>query len=162
MPAACRTRGQDTTNRFQEPAMKKTVGMLGIALLLACIPLAAAAQEDTNQEGEITLRILKINWYAEGAAGVKIVYLDFNNNARLLYLPKSFHKKYYRYVEAPKYAGSMQGVPLMLVHMQDGGVRFVDIYTEFQRTSQQIADFNQEDLDRFKEAEERGAVELKF
>lgn len=137
--------------------MKKTIGMLCVALLFACTPLLVSAQEE-----EITLRILKIDWYAEGAAGVKILYRDFNNDPQLLYLPKSFHKTYYRFVEAPRYAGSIQGVPLMLVHMQDGSVRFVDIYTEFQRTSQQIADFDKQDLDRFKETEQRGTVELEF
>jgi hypothetical protein len=50
----------------------------------------------------------------------------------------------------------------MLVHMQNGSVRFVDIYTEFQRASQQIADFDQQDLDRFRETEQRGTVELEF
>ncbi|MFW6181073.1 MAG: hypothetical protein ACOC8N_04930 [Spirochaetota bacterium] len=141
--------------------MKKTAGMFCVALLLACIPLAAAAQEGA-EEGQITLRILKVTWYAEGAAGVKIVYQDFSNEPHLLYLPRSFHQEHYRYVEAPKYSGDVQGVPLLLVHMQDGGVRFVDIYTEYQRSSQQVADFTREDLERFKEAEERGTVELTF
>jgi hypothetical protein len=142
--------------------VKKTAGMFCAALLLTCIPLAAAAQEGTGQQEEITLRILKVNWYAEGGAGVKIVYLDFNNDPHLLYLPQSFHKKHYRFVEAPKYSGDVQGVPLLLVHMQDGQVVFVDIYTDYQRASQQAVDFSGEDLERFTEAEERGTVEIQF
>jgi hypothetical protein len=49
-------RGADTTNRFQELTMKKTIGMLFVALLFACTPLLVSAQEE-----EITLRILKID-----------------------------------------------------------------------------------------------------
>lgn len=138
--------------------MKKTIGVFCLFLmLLTFLPLTLAAEES-----QVVLRTLKVDWYAESREGVKIIYRDFNNKPHALYLPKSFHKKYYRYVEAPKYAGSIQGVPLMLVHMKDGEVRFIDIYTEFQRATQKIAEFNQNDLDKFQEAEQKGVVELQF
>ena len=130
--------------------------LLAIGLSLAAVPAAA------QSTGKITLRSLAVDWYEGSSVGVKLQYRDFENQVHILYLPKSFEKKYFRFVEAPKNYANMSGLPMLLVHMKDKDIMYVDIYTEYMRRKARIANFTQEDMDNFKAAEQKGKVELAF
>jgi hypothetical protein len=130
--------------------------LLALGLSLAAMPSAA------QSTGKATLRSLTVDWYESSNAGVKLQYRDFENQAHILYLPKAFEKKYFRFVEAPKNYSNMSGLPMLLVHMKDKDIVYVDIYTEYLRKKARMANFTQEDLDNFKAAEQLGKVELAF
>jgi hypothetical protein len=130
--------------------------LLALGLSLAAVPAAA------QSTGKITLRSLTVDWYESSSVGVKLQYRDFENQVHILYLPKAFERKYFRFVEAPKNYANMSGLPMLLVHMKDQDIMYIDIYTEYMRRKARIADFTQEDMDNFKAAEQKGRVELAF
>ncbi len=115
-----------------------------------------------QQQEKVSVRTLPVDWYMYSGAGVKLQYRNFNNDPVILYLPASFENKLYRFVEAPPSSGSRQGLPVLLVHMKGNRVVFIDIYTQFQRKKGLIADFSEDDLKKFKEAESKGSIEIKF
>jgi hypothetical protein len=115
-----------------------------------------------SQENELTLRMLSVDWYSYSGEGVKLQYRTFENEPMLLYLPVSFEKKYYRFVDTPKdYAGG-NSLPMLLVHMKGSEIIFIDIYTRHQRTKGRIAKFDRQDLENLKEQEQKDQIELKF
>jgi hypothetical protein len=130
--------------------------LLALGLSLAAVPSAA------QSTGKVTLRSLTVDWYESSNVGVKLQYRDFENQVHILYLPRAFEKKYFRFVEAPKNYANMSGLPMLLVHMKDKDIMYVDIYTEYMRKKARTANFTQEDLDNFKAAEQKGKVELAF
>jgi hypothetical protein len=117
------------------------------------------AQDNSNV---LTLRTLTVDWYQYAGKGVKIQYRTFDHNPELLYLPLSFERKLYRFVEAPKGVGDFQGLPVLLVHMRGSKIIFIDIYTKYMMKGGKIAVFDQNDLDNFAAAEEKGTIELVF
>jgi hypothetical protein len=132
---------------------------LALMLLFALsIPIIAFSQDEA---ATATIRTLQIEYYASSSVGVKIMYRGFDNVQKFLYLPKSFENKYYRFVMAPK-GVSTHGLPVLLVRMRNQEVIFVDIYTKYLREKAVIADFDSEDLENFREAEEKGRIELDF
>jgi hypothetical protein len=130
--------------------------LIAVCVTLAAMPAAAQAT------GKTTLRTLAVDWYESSGAGVKLQYRDFENHPHILYLPGAFQKKYFRFVEAPKNYANMSGLPMLLVHMKDADIQYVDIYTEYMRRKARIANFTQEDLDNFKAAEQKGKIEIVF
>ncbi len=131
-------------------------------ILLAVGLSLAAVQSAAQSTGKVTLRSLTVDWYESSNVGVKLQYRDFENQAHILYLPKAFEKKYFRFVEAPKNYANMSGLPMLLVHMKEKDIMYVDIYTEFMRKKARMSNFTQEDLDNFKAAEQKGKVEIAF
>jgi hypothetical protein len=129
-----------------------------ITAALVIFPVTVLSQDDLEQA---TIRTLPIDYYAANKDGVKILYRSFDNVQRYLYLPKSFEGSKYRFVMAPKGVGT-GGLPALIIRMRDKEVIFVDIYTRYLRTSASIADFNDEDMKRFKAAEEKGTIEMEF
>ena len=115
-----------------------------------------------SQDNALTLRTLAVDWYSYSGEGVKIQYRTFENEPVLLYLPGSFEKKYYRFVDTPKDYAGVNSLPMLLVHMKGSEIIFIDIYTRHQRSKGQIANFNQKDLDNFREQEQKGQLVLKF
>jgi hypothetical protein len=138
---------------------KTTIALAACLILLVLVPMWTTAQQES---GQVNLRVLRIDWYEMSGRGVKIQYRDFSNAPHLLLLPRSLEGKIYRFVEAPRLGGSVQGAPLLLVHMTGTDVRFIDIYTEYQKAGAKIGDFNQDDLAKLKEIEQRGTVDLQF
>jgi hypothetical protein len=139
--------------------MKKLyIAILLMILAGLVIPMAGVAQDDSEN---ITIRTLSIDFYAADINGVKVMYRGFDNVQRYLYLPKSFEGTYYRFVMAPKGVGT-GGLPALIFRMRGSEVLFVDIYTKYLRANASIADFNKEDLEQFRAAEERGKVVLEF
>ena len=138
----------------------KKLFIITVLLLMTVlvIPATALSQEDTEQ---ITIRTLPIEYYAADSNGVKILYRSFDNVLRYLYLPKSFERKYYRFVMAPKGVG-MGGLPVLILRMRDSEIIFIDVYTQYLRANASIADFDEEDLEQFRAAEERGKVVIEF
>ena len=130
--------------------------LLVLGLTFAVVPAAG------QTTGKATLRSLSVDWYQSSGAGVKLQYRSFENKAYILYLPRAFEKKYFRFVEAPKNYANMSGLPLLLVHMKDQDILYVDIYTEYMRKKARFAEFTQEDMDNFKAAEQKGKIELDF
>ena len=139
--------------------MKKLyIAIVFVLLAGFIIPLTCIAQDDPDK---ITIRTLSIDYYAADINGVKVMYRGFDNEQRYLYLPKSFEGTYYRFVMAPKGVGT-GGLPALIFRMRGTEVLFVDIYTKYLRANASIADFNEEDLEQFRAAEERGKVVLEF
>lgn len=129
-----------------------------IALTLVIFSGTAFSQDDLEQP---TIRSLPVDYYASNRDGVKILYRSFDNVQHYLYLPKSFEGSKYRFVMAPKGVGT-GGLPALIVRMRGKEVIFVDIYTRYLRSAASIADFNDEDLSRFKAVEEKGKIEMEF
>ena len=138
---------------------KLFIAAAAAVLFVLCLAWGAWAQEKTDK---VTLRTLMVDWYASSSAGVKLQYRDFENEPHLLYLPAKFERKYFRFVEAPKNYGSMSGLPILLIHMKGQEILFVDLYTEYMRKKARMGNFTQDDLDKFKEAEQKGKVEIVF
>ncbi len=111
---------------------------------------------------KVTLRSLAIDWYTYSGDGVKLQYRTFKNDPVVVYLPKSFEKKYYRFVDTPPDYAGVKSLPMLLVHLKGSDVIFVDIYTLYMRSSALVADFTQEDLNRFRVQENEGKIDLKF
>jgi len=132
---------------------------LMIAFLFAGTTYLAVAQEDTER---VTLRTLSVDWYEYSGAGVKLQYRTFNDEPVILYLPASFERELFRFVDTPKEYGGVQSLPILLVHMKGQEVIFIDIYTRFMRTKGRISDFKQQDMDNFAAQEQKGKIELKF
>jgi hypothetical protein len=132
-------------------------------LIITCFAVLSTplifAQDDSQK---LTLRTLTVDWYQYAGQGVKIQYRSFDNRPMILYLPLSFERKLYRFVEAPKSSGDYSALPVLLVHMRGSNVVFVDIYTTYMMQKGQIAEFDQNDLENFKAAEEKGEIELIF
>ena len=132
-------------------------------LIIFCFFLLSAplifAQE---QSEDLTFRTLSVDWYQHAGAGVKLQYRSFKNEPVILYLPMSFYRKFYRFVESPKYVGDLQGLPVLLVHLEGSEVAFIGIYTRYMQADGIPSEFNQEDFDNFAAAEEKGTVELIF
>jgi hypothetical protein len=137
----------------------KTAGLsIVICFVLFSAPLLFA-QEASEK---LTLRTMTVDWYQYAGPGVKLQYRSYDNRPVILYLPLSFEKKFYRFVEAPKYASDNHALPVLLVHMRGSDVIFIDIYTRYMMKEGRIADYNQTDLDNFRAAEEKGRIELIF
>ena len=132
-------------------------------LIFCCFFLLSApmifAQDNSNV---LTLRTLTVDWYQYAGKGVKLQYRSFDNYPHILYLPLSFERKFYRFVEAPKGVGDFQGLPVLLVHMRGSKIDFIDIYTKYMMKDGKIAVFDQKDIDNFAAAEKKGTVELNF
>jgi len=109
-----------------------------------------------------SIRTLPVIWYAYSTDGVKLQYRNFENNPVVLYLPKDFEKKYYRFVKAPKNSGSIQGLPVLIVHLKEGKVTFIDIYTQYMKKKALIAEFTAQDKEMFQKAKEKGTVDIQF
>jgi len=140
--------------------MKKTITYLFITICLFAFTASFLfSQEDTEK---VTLRTLPVDWYAYSGAGVKLQYRSFNDIPKIVYIPISFEKKLFRYVESPNDFGDLQGIPVLLVHMKGQEILFVDLYTRYMKKDGLISDFSQEDLENFKIAEEKGSIELIF
>jgi hypothetical protein len=139
--------------------MKRTSLILALILTVSIITSLNALSQDDAQD--ITIRTLSIEYYAASSDGVKILYRGFDNTQRFLYLPKSFEGKGYRFVMAPKGAGT-GGLPALIVRMKGNEVIFVDIYTRYLRSKASIADFDEEDLEQFRAVETKGKIELEF
>ena len=131
--------------------------LLGIFMI---IPFVLQAQN--QNESQISVRTLHVDWYMYSVDGVKLQYRTYTDEPVILYLPSSFEDKFYRFVEAPKGSGSTQGLPILIVHLKGKEVVFVDIYTRYEKQDGLIANFTAEDLKKFKEAEAKGKIELKF
>ncbi len=139
--------------------MKKLAILLVLALTLAALlPQTMLAQDE---ERNITYRTLYVDWYSSSRIGVKVKYRGYDNEAHLLYLPRSFEKKYYRFVRAPQGVAD-HGLPILIVRMEDKEIIFVDIYTKYLRGAGRIAEFNDEDMANFKAAEDSGKVAITF
>ncbi|MFW6138791.1 MAG: hypothetical protein ACOC7U_06440 [Spirochaetota bacterium] len=134
---------------------------LWIFLLVAGLVSISPCVFSQDTEEQITLRTLSVEWYMESTQGVKICYRTFKNEPAYLYLPKSFHGKYYRFVSAPRESSSM-GLPALIVRMKDQEVVFIDIYTRYQSPNARAGDFTKKDLEQFKEADQRGKPRIKF
>jgi hypothetical protein len=138
--------------------MKRSFTVLLVLLAVAAlVPVAATSQD----EGTITIRTLPVEYYAANSKGVKIMYRGYDNEQRYIYLPKSFEGTRFRFVMAPK-GVSTSGLPALIVRMRDSEVVYIDIYTRYLRSSASIADFDEEDYEQFREAEEMGKIELAF
>ena len=135
--------------------MKKTA-LIVFALIFMSIPLIVSA-EDT-----VTVRTLSVDWYILDHNGVKLQYRDFQNDPHILYLPKSYENRYYRFIESPKDSGSRQGLPILLVHMRGNEVTFIDIYTRYMKETAKVARMTAEDLENFKKSESQNRLELRF
>jgi len=132
-------------------------------LIFLCFFLLSAPLIFSQDNSEVlTLRTLTVDWYQYAGKGVKIQYRSYNNTPYFLYLPISFERKLYRFVEAPKGAGDFQGLPVLLVHMRGSKIEFIDIYTRYMMSGGKIAVFDQKDIDNFAAAEEKGTIELNF
>lgn len=140
--------------------MKKIITYLFITICLFAFTASFLfSQEDTEI---VTLRTLPVDWYVYAGAGVKLQYRNFNDIPKIVYIPISFEKKLFRYVESPKDFGDLQGIPLLLVHIKGQEILFVDLYTRYMKKDGLITDFSQEDLENFKIAEEKGSIEIIF
>ncbi len=132
-------------------------------LIIPCLFLFSAPLIFAQKQSEdFTLRTLSVDWYQSAGAGVKLQYRTFKGERAILYLPMSFDKKLFRFVESPKNAGVLQGLPVLLVHMNDSEIIFIDVYTRYMQTDSLQSEFNQEDYNNFAAAEEKGTVELIF
>ena len=129
-----------------------------IVLAAMIVPFTVLSQDDLE---DVTIRTLPIDYYASSSDGVKIIYRGFDNEQRYLYLPKSFEGTKYRFVMAPKGVAA-SGLPALIVRMRGKEVIFIDIYTKYLRSSASIANFDEEDLSRFRAAEEKGKIEMVF
>jgi hypothetical protein len=140
--------------------MKRVIASAVITVLLfSCAAVFSFAQEET---GKVTLRILPVDWYEISGDGVKVMYRTFNNEPVTLYLPSSFERKFFRFVDTPKEYGGTNSLPFMLVHMRGQEVIYIDIYTRFMRTDARIANYGKEDLENFKAQEKKGNIEVKL
>jgi hypothetical protein len=139
---------------------KKTVWVLSIIICLVLLSAPLVFAQDDSQK--LTLRTLTVDWYQYAGPGVKLQYRSFDNRPMILYLPLSFERKLYRFVEAPKSSGDYSSLPVLLVHMKGSDVVFVDIYTTYMMQKGKIAEFNQKDLENFKAVEKKGKIELIF
>jgi hypothetical protein len=135
--------------------MKKLTVLIMLAFFL---PLTILAQD---VERNITVRTLSVDWYSSSQIGVKVTYRGYDNEAHLLYLPRSFEKKYFRFVRAPVGVAE-HGLPVLIVRMEDQEVIFVDIYTKHMRGAGRIAEFDDKDMANFKAAEDSGKVTVTF
>jgi hypothetical protein len=111
---------------------------------------------------KVTLRSLSIDWYACSSDGVKLQYRTFKNDPVVVHFPRSFEKKYYRFVDTPRDYAGVKSLPMLLVHLKGDEVIFVDIYTRYMRSKELIMDFTQEDLARFSDQEKEGKINLTF
>jgi hypothetical protein len=136
--------------------------MLSVVLAALLMSAAAALCPAQEQPATVTLRTLPVDWYEVAGEGVKAVYRTFNNDPVPLYLPSSFERKLFRFIETPREYGGTSSLPFLLVHMRGPDVIFVDIYTKFMRTDARIADFDENDVENFKSQEQKGKIELRF
>ena len=139
----------------------KYILFYGLMLLFLFAFTALYVNSQENAE-KITLRTMSVDWYSYSGEGVKLQYRTFNNEPHILYLPRSFERKYYRFVDTPKNYAGVNSLPMLLVHMKGKEIIFVDIYTRHQRAKGLIANFTQKDLENFKVQEQKGKIELKF
>ena len=141
--------------------MKKYIIPFIILLtILITIPIVLIAQD--NNQDQISIRTLSIDWYMYSSKGVKLQYRTFSNDPVILYLPASMKNKFFRFIEAPKGSGSTQGLPVLLVHLKGKEVTFIDIYTLYQRKNGLIANFTSEDIKKLKEAQNLKKIDIKF
>ena len=138
---------------------RATISLFIAVLLLSCAAATSFAQEEAQK---VTLRTLPVDWYEYTGDGIKLQYRTFNNDRIILYLPASFERKLFRFVDTPKEYGGVQSLPFLLAHMRGQEVIYLDIYTRFMRTDARIGNFNQEDLDNLKAQEQKGKIDLKF
>jgi hypothetical protein len=115
-----------------------------------------------EMDEKVTLRSLSVDWYSYSGDGVKLQYRTFKNNPVVVYFPKSFEKKYYRFVDTPPDYAGVKSLPMLLIHLKGDDVIFVDIYTRHMRSKALITDFTQEDLESFRVQEKVGKISLKF
>jgi hypothetical protein len=115
-----------------------------------------------EMDEKVTLRSLSVDWYSYSGDGVKLQYRTFKNNPVVVYFPKSFEKKYYRFVDTPPDYAGVKSLPMLLIHLKGDEVIFVDIYTRHMRSKALITDFTQEDLESFRVQEKVGKISLKF
>ena len=138
---------------------KKMLYMLIIpCFFLLSVPLIFA--QDNSES--LTLRTLAVDWYQHAGYGVKLQYRSFTGEPVILYLPMSFKEKLFRFVASPKDVGDLQGLPVLLVHLNGSQIIFVDVYTRYMQQDGRASEFNQEDLENFAAAEEKGTIELIF
>ena len=140
--------------------MKRIIISLFITVLLfSCAAVSSFSQEESQK---VTLRTLSVDWYEYTGDGIKLQYRTFNNDRIILYLPASFERKLFRFVDTPKEYGGAQSLPFLLAHMRGQEVIYIDIYTRFMRTDGRIANFNEEDLNNLMGQEQKGKIDLKF
>lgn len=139
----------------------KHIILYGLILLLLFSFSASYIHSQENEE-KVTLRTLFVDWYATSKEGVKLQYRTFANNPEILYLPRSFERTLYRFIETPKNYGGAQSLPFLLIHMKGKEIIFIDIYTRYMRTKGIIADVTQKDIENFESQEQKEKIELKF
>lgn len=140
--------------------MKKKGVCLLLALLLLglCAPLIYSQETDQKP----VIRSLRVEWYVHTRQGVKIKYINFNGTPKLLYLPRSFENKFYRFVVAPKETGFQLGLPALIIHMRGQKVIFIDIYIEHEERKRIASGMSEKDLEMLQAAEQKGEIELGF
>ena len=139
----------------------KHIILYGLILLLLFSFSASYIHSQENEE-KVTLRTLFVDWYATSKEGVKLQYRTFANNPEILYLPRSFERKLYRFIETPKNYGGAKSLPFLLIHMKGKEIIYIDIYTRYMRTKCIIADVTQKDIENFESQEQKEKIELKF
>jgi len=138
--------------------VKQAIILITLIVCLATPIIVILAQE----EEPVTLRTLTVDWYEASKVGVKLQYRGFDNTPYILYLPRSFEKKYYRFVRAPRET-AQQGLPILIIRMRGKEVLFIDIYTQFEGgKAARIAKFDDKDIEKFREVESSGRIEIKF
>ncbi|MGQ9615305.1 MAG: hypothetical protein ACUVWJ_02775 [Spirochaetota bacterium] len=137
----------------------KQVIILITLIVCLCVPIIMILAQE---EEPVTLRTLTVDWYEASRVGVKLQYRGYDNTPNILYLPRSFEKKYYRFVRAPRET-AQQGLPILIIRMRGKEVLFIDIYTQFEDgKAARIAKFNEKDMEKFREVESSGRIEMKF
>lgn len=131
-------------------------------IILFLFAFTAFYLHSQETDEKVTLRSLSVDWYAYSGDGVKLQYRTFKNDPVVVYFPRSFEKKYYRFVDTPLDYAGVNSLPILLVHLKGDEVIFVDIYTRHMRSKGLIADFTQEDLENFRSQEKAGKISLKF
>ncbi|RKX99569.1 MAG: hypothetical protein DRP54_07070 [Spirochaetes bacterium] len=114
------------------------------------------------QENKPVIRILKVDWYVVSQYGVKLQYRTFDNTPIILYLPKSFENKIFRFIEPPNRVGDIHGVPALIVHMNGGKLELIDIYVQHNKKDALLVKLSDEDVEKFREIEKIGKVDIKF
>ena len=139
----------------------KHIILYGLILLLLFSFSASYIHSQENEE-KVTLRTLFVDWYTTSKEGVKLQYRTFANNPKILYLPRSFERKLYRFIETPKNYGGANSLPFLLIHMKGKEIIYIDIYTRYMRTKGIIADVTKKDIENFESQEQKEKIELKF